>query len=116
MADIGPPRHAIESDDEDEFNPLSPQRQPPKHDLHFEITNAGKATAETLIFASLEAGRCVYPLNYLCIPTKSSARVWAKGAGLGEQSGTIGVNKKCVRSDQPILPIVDIYNVGRNDF
>lgn len=61
MADVGPPRHAIESDDEDEFNPLSPQKSPPKGDLDFEIVNAGKTTAKTLIFASLEAGRQVYP-------------------------------------------------------
>ncbi|KAF9652500.1 hypothetical protein BDM02DRAFT_3109034 [Thelephora ganbajun] len=79
LADIGPPRHTIESDDEDEFNPLSPQRPPPRHDLDFEIINVGKVTAEALIFASLEAGR-----------------VWARGADLGEQLGTISVNKKCV--------------------
>lgn len=68
MADVGPPRHAIESDDEDEFNPLSPQRPPPKRDLTFEIVNEGKATAETLIFASLDAGRQVHPrLLFVCV-------------------------------------------------
>ena len=63
MADVGPPRHAIESDDEDEFNPLSPKQSPPKRDLDFEIVNAGKTTAKSLIFTSLEAGRQVYPRN-----------------------------------------------------
>lgn len=57
MADVGPPRHVVESDDEDEFNPLSSKQPLPRHDLNFEIVNAGRATAEKLIFASLEAGR-----------------------------------------------------------
>lgn len=29
-----------------------------------------------------------------------SARIWAKGADLGEQLGTVGVNKNGVRTDQ----------------
>ncbi|KAF9788421.1 hypothetical protein BJ322DRAFT_1018988 [Thelephora terrestris] len=79
LADVGPPRYAVESDDEDEYNPLSPTRPPPKHDLDFEFINTGKVTAKTLVFASLEAGR-----------------IWAKGASLGEQLGTVAINKKCV--------------------
>lgn len=59
MADVGPPRHEIESDDEDDFNPLAPKRPLSKHHLDFEIVNSGLDTAETLIFASLEAGRWV---------------------------------------------------------
>ena len=100
MADVGPPRHAVESDDEDELNPLSSQRPPPKHDLDFEIVNTGKATADTLILASLEAGRRVHPQDlFVCVDHTFSARVWAKGADLGENLGTISANKKCVCSD-----------------
>jgi len=102
LADVGPPRHAIESDDEDEFNPLSPQRPPTKRDLAFEIVNEGKATAETLIFASMDAGRQVHPC-LVCVRIKHTffARVWARGANLGEQLGTISVNKECVCTDLP---------------
>lgn len=96
MADAGPPRHAVESDDEDEFNPLSPKQPPPKHDLNFEIVNAGKSTREALIFASAEAGRWVLLTNHPRLPVETFARIWARGADLGEQVGAINVNKKPV--------------------
>lgn len=74
MADALPPRYAIESDDEDEYNPLTTQRadQVPivkiKIEGHF-------TTGCPLVIASGPAG------NF-----------WADGADLGEQQGAIFVN------------------------
>jgi len=74
LADALPPRYAIESDDEDEYNPLTTQRadQVPivkiKIEGHF-------TTGCPLVIASGPAG------NF-----------WADGADLGEQQGAIFVN------------------------
>ena len=116
MADVGPPRHAVESDDEDEVNPLSSKQPLPKHNLDFEIVNAGKSATENLIFASLEAGRYDPFINLPSAPIKPLARIWAKGADLGEQVGTIGVNKQSVCSDQLNFQVIDTHDAGRDDF
>ena len=50
------------------------------------------------------------------------ARIWAKGADLGEQLGTIGVNKKCVcidhfkdESSKLIMQVGMVFNPGWTD-
>jgi hypothetical protein len=57
LSDTVPPRHAIESDDEDEFNPLSPP-QTVHHDLEIEIIGPNM-TADNVIVATGDAGRLV---------------------------------------------------------
>lgn len=56
LSDTGPPRHAIESDDEDDFNPLSKAAQAASPDLKIEIIGAD-LTSEHLIIAAGDAGR-----------------------------------------------------------
>lgn len=75
LADTVPPRYAIESDEEeDEINPLHPNRNPEPVTVNVQIVG------ET-------------PTNRpLVVATGDSAAYWAKGARLGEQTGAIGVN------------------------
>lgn len=76
LADALPPRYAIESDDEDEYNPLS-TRQPADAVPIVHITIEGQfSTGHPLVIASGPAGK-----------------FWADGANLGEQHGAIFVNK-----------------------
>jgi len=79
LADTVPPRHAVESDEEeDEYNPLSSgARSKPKiGDVEVKILgNVEGVEGRKLVIASGEAGK-----------------VWARGANLGEQSGAVMVN------------------------
>ncbi|KAG7448183.1 uncharacterized protein BT62DRAFT_757700 [Guyanagaster necrorhizus] len=76
LQDIIPSRYAIESDEEDEFNPL--QRRPDSQDvpepLNVQIVGS-IPTAGKLIVASGDAGK-----------------IWARGDNLGEQTGAVYVN------------------------
>ncbi|KAJ7049480.1 hypothetical protein C8F01DRAFT_1036518, partial [Mycena amicta] len=73
LADTVPPRHTIESDDEDEYNPLhTPQQQ---------------ATAADIQLIGFQ------PASALLIANGNVAKTWARGANLGEQIGAVMVNK-----------------------
>jgi len=75
LADSLPPRYAIESDDEDEFNPLIQDGRPhPEPEIQVIITG-NIPTNVNLIIASGIAGK-----------------TWARGADLKEQSGVVSVN------------------------
>lgn len=81
MADTIPPRHAIESDDEeDEYNPIDT-----------------KATVEPNQTTDVEVIGDLPPSHSLVIATGDIAKFWARGADLGEQSGMIAVNGIQVR-------------------
>jgi hypothetical protein len=84
LADTVPPRHAVESDEEeDEYNPLSSgiQAKPKVGDAEVKILGDTKSfEGKTLVIASGYAGK-----------------VWARGANLGEQSGAVMVNGVQVR-------------------
>ncbi|KAI9570883.1 hypothetical protein HD554DRAFT_280065 [Boletus coccyginus] len=78
LADAPPPRYAVESDDEDEYNPLSPS---PGSDQLPEVKVEFKSiydipSERALVFVSGEAGVS-----------------WAKIVNLGEQQAGIYVNK-----------------------
>jgi hypothetical protein len=71
--DNNPPRHAIESDDEDEFNPLQPS-QPST--VKLDVKLVGNIPAHRgLVVASGDPGP-----------------FWARGADLGEQTGAVAMN------------------------
>lgn len=74
LADALPPRYAIESDDEDEYNPLTTQRADQTPIVKIKIEGQF-TTGCPLVIASGRAG------NF-----------WADGADLGEQQGAIFVN------------------------
>jgi hypothetical protein len=79
LADTGPPRHIIESDEEeDEHNPLKPVGQVEQRDLDVEVVG-DLPQGIPLIVASGQLGK-----------------QWARGADLGEQLGAVFVNKKQV--------------------
>lgn len=76
MADTIPPRHAYESDEEDEF-PAPPSVGPGtrlQFNVDVKILTGDKQKAGALIIAAGEVGA-----------------VWARGASLGEQAGQIMV-------------------------
>ncbi|KAH7922729.1 hypothetical protein BV22DRAFT_1197200 [Leucogyrophana mollusca] len=76
LGDTVPPRYAVESDDEDEYNPLSSARvvdQP--IDLNIRFVGIAKP-GSALVLASGGAGQD-----------------WARGAKLGEQQGAVYVNE-----------------------
>jgi hypothetical protein len=85
LADTVPPRHAVESDEEeDEYNPLSSTTQSKPKVETVEVGILGKVEnmeGRTLVVATGEAGK-----------------VWGRGAKLGEQSGAVMVNKVQVSS------------------
>lgn len=72
--DDKPPRYAIESDDEDEANPMQPSQPSVPH----EVTLVG----------NIPTGRC------LVVASADPGIFWAKGAELGEQAGAVSVNGK----------------------
>lgn len=75
LADSGPSRYAVESDEEDEYNPLAEHPKLDKQDK-FRIKISGRvAQGTTLLAAFGDAGK-----------------YWAKGADLGEQIGAVFVN------------------------
>ncbi|KAG6811558.1 hypothetical protein H0H92_006862 [Tricholoma furcatifolium] len=76
LAETVPPRHAIESDEEDEYNPLPTRGTPLDH--VFEIK---------FIPDNLREG------EHLVIAAGDIAKYWAHGADLGEQIGAIYGNK-----------------------
>lgn len=59
LSDTGPPRHAIESDDEDDFNPLSKPSETVQPEPVIEIIGSD-STSGNLIVAAGDAGRWVY--------------------------------------------------------
>ncbi|KAF4610202.1 hypothetical protein D9613_010601 [Agrocybe pediades] len=70
-----PPRYAIESDEEeDEINPLRPQE------------SSASAKVEVKVLGDIPTG------NSLFIASGDSGKLWAKGAELGEQSGSVMAN------------------------
>ena len=76
-----PPRYAVESDEEDEYNPLeTPSKSEPVVD--WEIKLIGDIPkGRPLVVASGDAGK-----------------YWARGADLGEQTAGVYVNTVAVRS------------------
>lgn len=74
LADALPPRYAIESDDEDEYNPLATQRADQVPIVNIKIES------------KITSG---YPL---VIASGPAGDFWADGADLGEQLGAIFVN------------------------
>ncbi|KAG1883688.1 hypothetical protein F4604DRAFT_1735964 [Suillus subluteus] len=74
LADALPPRYAIESDDEDEYNPLTTERADQVPIINIKIEGQF-TTGCPLVIASGPAGD-----------------FWANGANLGEQQGAIFVN------------------------
>jgi hypothetical protein len=77
LADSVPPRHAIESDEEeDEYNPLRPQ---PNLPLAIDVQVVGTVTP--------------VPVSGLVVATGSMGKYWARGAELGEQVAAVMVNK-----------------------
>ncbi|KAG1810615.1 uncharacterized protein BJ212DRAFT_1377747 [Suillus subaureus] len=74
LADALPPRYAIESDDEDEYNPLTTERADQVPIVNIKIEGQFN-TGCPLVIVSGSAGD-----------------FWADGANLGEQQGTIFVN------------------------
>lgn len=71
--DNNPPRHAIESDDEDESNPLQPLQPAATKPV---VKLLGNVPAQrSLVVASGDPGA-----------------FWARGADLGEQTGAVAVN------------------------
>ncbi|KAF9261081.1 hypothetical protein L218DRAFT_870914, partial [Marasmius fiardii PR-910] len=73
LADSGPSRYAVESDEEDEYNPLE-QRDPGLD--KYEVRISGQVAQGTPLLSTFgDAGK-----------------YWAKGADLGEQIGTVFVN------------------------
>ncbi|KAH6905770.1 hypothetical protein BKA70DRAFT_1499864, partial [Coprinopsis sp. MPI-PUGE-AT-0042] len=76
LKDTLPPRYAIESDEEDELNPLGPC-----------TTNQAPAPIELQIQGNVQPG------SPLVIATGQVAGLWAKGVDLGEQIAAICVNE-----------------------
>ncbi|KAJ6567564.1 hypothetical protein DFH09DRAFT_1155780 [Mycena vulgaris] len=78
LADTVPPRHAVESDDEeDEYNPLQAQPSVPK--LPVDVQLVGDLAP--------------IPATGLLVATGDLAKFWARGAGLGEQIAAVMVDK-----------------------
>ncbi len=86
LADGVPPRHAYESDDEDEFdpNPLAavPVGPPPRR------TN----TVEPSLTVDLPHAVCQSG-NPLLIALGPVGKAWAKGAKLGDAVGRVGLDR-----------------------
>ncbi|KAH7905724.1 hypothetical protein BJ138DRAFT_1017328, partial [Hygrophoropsis aurantiaca] len=76
LGDTLPPRYAIESDDEDEYNPISSTRE------------SGSSVDLNIRFAgNIKQGSPSF------IVSGNTGREWARGAKLGEQRGAIYVNE-----------------------
>ncbi|KAK1220111.1 hypothetical protein PQX77_017150 [Marasmius sp. AFHP31] len=76
LADSGPSRYAVESDEEDEYNPLEQRNPQLNAQDKFELKIAGSISQGSPLLAVFgDAGR-----------------YWAKGANLGEQHGAVFVN------------------------
>ena len=81
MADSGPSRYAVESDEEDEYNPLEPRNPKPDEQDSYQIKMTGSISQGSSLLAAFgDAGK-----------------YWAKGANLGEQRGAVFVNDIQVR-------------------
>ncbi|KAJ7251234.1 hypothetical protein C8J57DRAFT_1352473 [Mycena rebaudengoi] len=77
LADTVPPRHAVESDEEeDEYNPLRPQSSTP-------------APVDVQLIGNVKN----VPVSGLLVATGDVAKFWGRGANLGEQIAAVGVNK-----------------------
>ncbi|KAJ7139042.1 hypothetical protein C8R44DRAFT_763738 [Mycena epipterygia] len=77
LADTVPPRHAVESDEEeDEYNPLRPEPSLPK-------------PTDVQIVGDLAP----VPAPGLLVATGDVAKYWARGADLGEQIAAVMVDK-----------------------
>ncbi|KAF8632646.1 hypothetical protein AX17_004779 [Amanita inopinata Kibby_2008] len=78
LADTVPPRYAIESDEEeDEYNPLSSSAVNP---------NDNPSALSVRIVGNLQKGRG------LMVVSGEGGKYWAKGAKLGQQTGTVQAN------------------------
>ncbi|KAJ7595898.1 hypothetical protein C8J56DRAFT_713154, partial [Mycena floridula] len=74
LADSVPPRHALESDEEDEYNPLKKEE------------TATPAVAVRIVGENLKKG------TGLVVTTADAGKYWSRGANLGEQWGAVYVN------------------------
>ena len=85
LADTVPPRHAVESDEEeDEYNPLSTSTQSKSQVRDVEVNIVGDVKDRVG--------------GALVIVTGEAGRVWTRSGTLGEQSGAVMVNQVQVRS------------------
>ncbi|KAK0496980.1 hypothetical protein EDD18DRAFT_183085 [Armillaria luteobubalina] len=91
LQDTVPSRYAIESDEEDEFNPLQPR---PSQDVSEPVNVKVVGSIPT-------AGKLV-------IATGDAGRIWARGANLGEQTGAVYVNEISVCS--PFISVTSENN------
>ncbi|KAG6837024.1 hypothetical protein H0H93_016231 [Arthromyces matolae] len=82
LADTIPPRYVVESDDEDEYNPLPTTE-------HQGISYLDHVTEVNLV---LEPGRQISQEDSLVIATGDVAKYWARGSDLGQQIGAWYVN------------------------
>ncbi|KIJ60723.1 hypothetical protein HYDPIDRAFT_160371 [Hydnomerulius pinastri MD-312] len=78
LADAAPPRYAVESDDEDEYNPVSPK------------TASDQTPDVTVEFKSIYAIPSKLPL---VLASGEAGAVWARGANLGQEMVGLFVNK-----------------------
>jgi hypothetical protein len=82
LADTPPPRHVLESDDEDEYNPLPT------------LSKLRHVPAEAPVVA-IHAK--VQPGKKLVVASGEAGRTWAAGARLGDQVGGVYMNNGQVR-------------------
>lgn len=93
LADAPPPRYAVESDDEDEYNPLSPPSgsdQPPEVKVEFKSIY-DIPSKRPLIFASAEAGLS-----------------WAKIVNFGQQQAGIYANNLPVQIHSLLVRVLKL--------
>ncbi|KAG6879808.1 hypothetical protein C0992_011359 [Termitomyces sp. T32_za158] len=76
LADTVPPRYAVESDEEDEINPLPTASQYLDHVTEVKLIPDNIPQGNNLVIATGEVGKC-----------------WAPGTNLGVQIGGVYVNK-----------------------
>ncbi|KAJ3890304.1 hypothetical protein GG344DRAFT_88927 [Lentinula edodes] len=74
LADSAPPRYAIESDEEDEYNPLQ------------KLSSETSSPLEMKVVGDLSSNRP------LIVVSGNAGKYWAKGSSLGEQTGAVYVN------------------------
>lgn len=88
-----PPRYAVESDEEDEYNPLSSTRD---QERDHGRGPGDEATIDVKVVAPDVEGLKEKPM---IVASGQLASFWAAGAQLGEQIGAVFVNNVQVRSN-----------------
>ncbi|KDQ23365.1 hypothetical protein PLEOSDRAFT_52914 [Pleurotus ostreatus PC15] len=86
LSDTVPPRYAVESDEEDEFNPLSSTRD---QERDHGRAPGDEGTVDVKVVAPDVVGLKAKPM---IVASGQLASFWAAGAQLGEQIGAVFVN------------------------